>query len=565
MPSAFLSEIILITVAAFIGGFVARTIKFPPVLGYITSGIIFGIIGKSIFQNYDSLIALSEIGLSLLLFTLGFEISLDKLKNTNKKVFLVGIVQILLITAFLVPIFLLFNFDLKVSILFSMLASFSSTAVIIKILDEKGLLNDFPGNNVFIILLTQDIFVVPAIFLLPVIFAETPISTVPIADFMISAVKTVAIFMGILVASRFLLTRFLNILFRYPSHELTILATIFTAAISIYLFSSVGLPQTIAAFLAGVLISEQGKNLTPLTELRPFRDLFLVLFFVLIGMLLDVNFFMNNFLLILVLLLIIIVVKFLVIYVSLRFSRFSPSSTVFISSHLANMGEFTVVIGQIAFLESFLTSRDYNFILSFFVLSLISIPVWVTYARSFVEKAARTGILARILPKDDLEPAVPQRFSNHVVICGHGRVGREVRSLLDLANISYVVVDFNRKVIGDLLSAGKYAICGDPTDREILEATFIRDARVLVIAVPDGFSQKQIVNEALKLNPNIVIVCRSHVEDDRYELINMGVNTIVVPEFEAGLRIGHEVLDLFSISTQDVDGFIKRLRRTSLL
>lgn len=565
MPGVFLSEIILITVAAFIGGFIARTIKFPPVLGYIASGIIFGIIGKNIFQSYESLVALSEIGISLLLFTLGFEISLDKLKKINKKIFLIGIAQTLLITAFLIPVFFLFNLELKVSILFAILVSFSSTAVVVKILEEKGLLNDFPGNNVFILLLIQDLFIIPVIFLLPIIFGEIGISGTSIIDFIISAIKPIGIFIGLLIASRFLLSRFINVLFRYPSGELTILATIFTAATAIYLFSSVGLPQTIAAFLAGVLISEQGKNLAPLTELRPFRDLFLVLFFVLTGMLLNFEFFVSNFFFILALLAVIIVVKFMVIYVSLRFSRFSPTSSVFICSHLTNIGEFTVVIGQIAFLSGFLTTQDYNLILSFFVLSLVSIPVWTNYARSITEKLARTGVLAKILPKDNLEPILAQKFSNHVVICGHGRVGREVRALLDLANISYVVVDFNRQVINDLLSKEKYAIYGDPTDREILAATFIKDARVLVIAVPDGFSQKQIVNSALKLNPGLIIVCRSHVEDDRYDLINMGVNTIVVPELEAGFRIGHEVLDLFNIHASDIDAFIKRIRRTSLL
>src|SRR3990167_4268508 len=119
MPGVFLSEIILITVAAFIGGFLARTIKFPPVLGYIVSGIVFGVIGKNIFQSYDSLVGLSEIGVSLLLFTLGFEISLDKLKNINKKIFLIGIVQTLAIASLLLPVFVVFNLDLGVSILFA--------------------------------------------------------------------------------------------------------------------------------------------------------------------------------------------------------------------------------------------------------------------------------------------------------------------------------------------------------------------------------------------------------------------------------------------------------------
>src|SRR3989338_9873952 len=389
MPSVFLSEIILITVAAFIGGFLARTIKFPPVLGYIASGIVFGIIGKNIFQSYESLVALSEIGISLFLFTLGFEISLDKLKAINRKIFLIGIAQILLIAAFLLPIFFIFNLDLKVSILFSILASFSSTAVVVKILEEKGLLNDFPGNNVFILLLIQDLFVVHVIFFLPVIFSTTGISGMSIVDFIISAVKPIGIFIGLLIASRFLLSRFINVLFRYPSGELTILATIFTAATAIYLFSSVGLPQTIAAFLAGVLISEQGKNLAPLTELRPFRDLFLVLFFVLTGMLLNFNFLVQNLPLVFSIALIVIILKFAVTYVILRFTRHTPSASVFISSYLANVGEFTPIIGQIAFVSFFISKRDYDLLLSVFILSLLFIPFWVKYSRRLTEKAAR--------------------------------------------------------------------------------------------------------------------------------------------------------------------------------
>ncbi len=565
MP-AFLSEIIIIIIAAFLGGFVARTIKLPPVLGYIVSGIVFGIIGRNFFQEYEALQSISEFGVSLLLFTLGFEIPLDIIKKIDKKIFIVGIIQILLCVGVYVPIFtLLFGIALNVSILFGVLFSFSSTAVAIKILEEKGLLHDFPGNNIFVLLLVQDLFVVPLIFLLPLLFGQGGVSDIKIVEFLVSCIKPLLIFVGILVLSKLFLSKILDFLFRYPSHELTILATIFTATISILLFASVGVPASIAAFLAGVLISEQGKNLTPLAEIRPFRDLFLVLFFVLTGMLLSFNFFVENIWLIVLLSAFVLIAKFGITYLVLRVFRYSPSGGVFISSYLTNVGEFAIVIGQIAFVSAFINSSEYNLVLSVFILSLLTMPLLLALSRSGGERMARLGLLSKILPEDNIISSKTEIYKNHVVICGHGRVGRQVCGMLDLAGIPYIVIDFNRKVINDLLKASKYGIYGDPTDVDILKAAFIDRAKSLVIAVPDGFSQKRIITTALKQNPKISILCRSHVESDRYDLINMGVNSIVVPEFEAGIRMGGEVLDIFSVRKTDSASYAEQVRRRSLV
>jgi CPA2 family monovalent cation:H+ antiporter-2 len=286
---------------------------------------------------------------------------------------------------------------------------------------------------------------------MPILFSSSGVSPISIFEFFLSAVKPILIFLTILVLSKIFLARLLNFLFRYPSHELTILATIFTASVSILLFTLVGLPQAIAAFLAGVLISEQGKNLAPLSEIRPFRDLFLVLFFVLTGMLLNFQFFIDNLSLVISISLAIILVKFSVIYLILRFASYSPSASVFVTSYLSNVGEFTIVISQIALTSAAIGMQEYNLVLSVFILSLVFIPFLLKYARGGAERVARLGVLGRILPQEnggqDIKPA--QIFENHVVICGHGRVGRETRSMLDLASIPYVVIDFNKKVISD--------------------------------------------------------------------------------------------------------------------
>lgn len=568
MPSDFLSEIILITIAAFVGGFVARTLKFPPVLGYIISGIIFGIVGKNFFESFEFIQTLSEFGVSLLLFTLGFEISIDSLKKIDKKVVVIGLAQVTLVTALMWGILLLFRVEPAVAFLSSILFSFSSTALIVKILEERGLLNNFPGNNVFIILLIQDLFIIPVIFFLPLLFSSQVLSPNVGFGFLISILKPILVFIVILFFGKFFLARILTFLFRYPSQELTILATIFTATLSILLLTSAGLPQAIAALLAGILISEQGKNLTPLLAIRPFRDLFLVLFFVLTGMLLDFSFFVQNLPKILLITLVALCVKFVVTYVLLRASKYSPSASMFISSYLSNVGEFAVVIAQIAFLSLFITLADYNLILSVFVISLVAFTLFIKHAQIVTERVARLGILGKILHEEKnvaMESGALHKFENHVVICGHGRVGREVRSMLDFALVPYVVVDFNRQVINDLLASGRYAIYGDPTDEDIMKASFIAQAKVLVVAVADTFSQKKIIELSLKQNPKIVILCRSHIEEDRYDLINMGVNTIIMPEFEAGLRMGSEALAQFGVKPEDREAFTKRLRRQHLI
>lgn len=499
------------------------------------------------------------------MFTLGFEISIDTLLKINKKIFFVGILQVVLTSSILFPLLLFLGLSFPVALLFGILFSFSSTAVIVKILEEKGMLSDFPGNNIFIILLLQDLFIVPVIFLLPVLFKGN-FSPDLITSFLVAAVKPLLIFIAIIIAGRLFLSKLLDILFRYPSHELTILATIFTATFSILALTVVGLPESIAAFLAGVLISEQGKNLAPLSEIRPFRDIFLVLFFVLTGMLLNFSFFIQNIVFIVSLTVLILAVKFAVNYVILRFFSYSPSASVFITSHIANVGEFAVVLGQIAFLSHFLGVKEYNLLLSIFILSLGFIPVITGMTRNAAESLARLGIIKKILPKEaeGLATSQNKEFVNHVVICGHGRVGREVRTMLDLANIPYIIVDFNKKVISELVRANKYAIYGDPSDIDILKAAYIETAKVLVLAVPDTFSQKRIIDTAHSLSPKISIIVRSHVEEDHYDLVNMGAGTIIMPELEAGLRIGAETLSLFKMNEENISLLIKRVRHEHL-
>ncbi len=562
MHASFINEIILLVVAAFIGGFVARSIKLPPVVGYLVSGVIFGVIGKTFIPSYQNLFELSQVGISLLLFTLGFEVSLKILRRVSPIVFYVSALQILLTTICILPVLLLFHFSLPIAILFSVLFSFSSTAVVLKILEEKGMVSNFPGNNVFMILLIQDLFIVPVIFLMPLLFNSQFHFPETIITFLITAIKPLIIFILIYILGRFLFARLFHILFRYPQQELTILATIFTAVISIGLLTYAGLPQSIAAFFAGVLISEEGKNLAPLSAVKPLRDILLVLFFVMIGMLVNVPSLFQTFPLILTTTILILGIKFFVTFFLLRFFKFIPSANIFVSSYLSNIGEFAIVVAQIAFVSHYITQGDYESLLSIFILSLISIPAITGLAKRIFEKYKHTQFVRNFMGDSHyFMRSAYDKIENHVIILGHGRVGKEVRNLLDMGNVPYVVVDFNRHAIDSLTKNMKNALYGDPTDIDVLRGAGIKTAKILVVALPDSSTQKMIIKTALTVNPKLVVLCRSHVDEDKYELVNLGVNTIVIPEFEAGLRIGKKALELLGFSDKNTLELLRKLRK----
>ncbi len=460
------------------------------------------------------------------------------------------------------PVLLLSHFPLPVAVLFSILFSFSSTAVILKILEEKGMINNFPGNNVFIVLLIQDLFIVPVIFLIPLIFNTHFIFPNSIVNFLVAGIKPLLAFLLMLIVSRVFLSRLFKLLFRYPQQELTILATIFTAVLSIGILNYAGLPQSIAAFFAGVIISEEGKNLAPLASIRPLRDILLVLFFVMIGMLVNGAVLLQTLPLILITTVLILFIKFGVMFSILRLFKFLPSANIFISSYLSNIGEFAIVVAQIAFVSHFISIQHYENLLSIFITSLICIPI-VTYTAKFIfEKYKNTHFVKNFMGDSHYYMRSQyEKIENHVIILGHGRVGREVRNLLEMANIPYVVVDIDRNSVETLTKGMKNALYGDPTDTEVLKGAGIKNARVLVVGLPDSFSQKVIIKSALEINPKLIVLCRSHKDEDKYELVNLGVNTIVIPEFEAGLRIGKKVLELLGFSDKNTLELLRKLRK----
>jgi CPA2 family monovalent cation:H+ antiporter-2 len=258
----------------------------------------------------------------------------------------------------------------------------------------------------------------------------------------------------------------------------------------------------------------------------------------------------------------ILLVKFLVLFVILRYFSFLPAANVFIASHLDNIGEFAVVIAQIAFISRFISPLDYQNLLAIFITSLLLIPLITGLSKRLYERYKNSPVLKNFMGDAHyFMKSAYDEIENHVIILGHGRVGKEVRNLLEMGEIEYVVVDFDRRTIDELSASMKNALYGDPTDTDVLKSAGIKKAKILVVALPDSFTQKVIIKSALRLNPKLIVLCRSHIDEDKYELVNLGVNTIVIPEFEAGLRIGKKVLELLGFSEKNTLDLLGKLRK----
>jgi len=195
-------------------------------------------------------------------------------------------------------------------------------------------------------------------------------------------------------------------------------------------------------------------------------------------------------------------------------------------------------------------------------MSLIFIPIVNKSTKFIFEKYRHTQFVKKFMGDSHYYMhSSYEKIENHVIILGHGRVGREVRNLLDMGEVEYVVVDFDRRIIDSLSKNMKNGLYGDPTDVDVLKSAGIKTAKILVVALPDSYSQKVIIKTSLHLNPKLTVLCRSHVDEDKYELVNLGVNTIVIPEFEAGLRIGKKVLELLGFPESDTIDLLRKLRK----
>lgn len=558
-----LRGLLLVLGGAFAGGLLAKAFKQPVIFGYLLAGLLVsGLTGK-LGLSRESLGILAEVGLTFLMFSLGLEFSLEKIGKLKKVVFGGAAGQIIL-TILVGAWFLetVFGLPFPAAFIAASAFSLSSTAIVVKILSEKARLESLPGEIMFGWLLVQDLAVLPLISLLPALFNGAAVST----NLLIMG-KAAAILLLTWLAAGKVVPRFADFVSSLKNRELLLLfavAVVFSFAL---LSSNFGFSLGLGAFLAGLILSQASAHFAVFSEIRPLRDVFLAVFFVSLGLSLEPSFFLAFGPRILLVSLSFLLLKvFLTALILICFGY--HGQTIFSCSFgLAQVGEFSFVLAATALAGRFIDKETYFLIASVALLTMVLTPWFFLLAEKLYWQANRLSRrfpawherffahLDRRLPLEELP------FEKHVVILGYGRVGRWVGAILDKVKVPYIVVEYNPEVVRELKLLEKPVVFGDPTELDVLDLAQVDKAKLVVIALPDPLTQRMVMANCQALNPRALVICRSHLEEDSRELMALGVDQIIQPEFEAALSMGHRILQSFGFSKDDINLKIKQIKK----
>lgn len=557
--------IAIVSGLAFLGGFLAKKLKQSTIIGYLLAGILLGSWLISYFKAAEILTGLAEIGVAFLMFTIGLELSFKRLYRVRDIVLWGGILEILGVIVLGVLILPVFGFDFYSSLFMAAAFSLSSTAVVVKILSEKGELDALHGEIMLGWLLIQDLAVLPMVIILP---AVAGVGDGGWGGLIISVVKAAGFLIIAILLGRKILPFVLGKIADLKARELLLLAVVAICLFLALLSAALGLSIALGAFLAGIIISESSERHAVFSQMRPLRDIFSILFFVSLGMFLTPKFLMINLLQILGLSLGVILLKFLIILILIFYLGYHAKTGILVSLGLVQVGEFAFVLASLGMNQGLIDSQIYSLILSVAILTLLATPGLIFIAPKLylglrkISQKHFPKIYSRLFTRyDSFKPhAAGLDLENHVVICGYGRVGSWIARALRMIGIPFVVIDYDHQVINKLRENDISALYGDPADIDVLDYAQVEKAKVVVIAIPDEATQEMVVANCQTLNPQVKIISKIHHKGDQSRLRALGVTAIIQPEFEAALSIIHRALQFFGVNREEIANKIKRIK-----
>ena len=497
-------QILIITaLLSIIINTILKKYDFPPIIGYIVAGTFITYIFSLRESSLHTLNEVAEFGIAFLMFTIGLEFSMTNFKKLKKEVFLFGTLQVVLSTTiFGVLSFYLFHLSLQTSIVIGCALALSSTAIVLKLLNENRDIQKDYGRIVLGILLLQDLAVIP--ILLMISFFST--TEIPLATMFLNTLTSALIVLAILyIAGKYLLTPFLNFVFDAHSHELFIGSVLVIAISASYTAYHFGFSYSLGAFIGGMLLAETPFKHQIEADLTPFRDLLLGVFFVTVGMQVSVSFLTSNIVNILTLMTIIMLLKATIIFTVLIY--FTPVSNSLKSAiTLSQVGEFSFVVLELARING-LTSKDIN-------QTLIIAVVFSMILTPFILKNIQF-IIEKILRSDNhlTEPFSSTGIENHIVVLGYGSLGQQICKNLKEKGLYYIVIDNNRKLLRISKENNDPFILGNATQGHILSNANVKNAMAVIIAVENDEDTLHLIESVFHISPTVNIIVSSRKDN----------------------------------------------------
>jgi CPA2 family monovalent cation:H+ antiporter-2 len=547
MPNVpFLADFVVILAAAIAVNLVSHRLRLPAVAGFLLTGLLIGPSGLALVSDRETVQVYAEVGIVFLLFTVGLEFSLDRLREIRRPFFLGGPLQTLLTIGLVAAVAAALGAGLDRGFFFGFLVALSSTAVVLRIYADREQLDAPQGKLVIGILLFQDFLIVPMVLVVPLLGGGAAGSGAAIALRLAVGVAVVGV---VFAVARYLMPRLLDVIVRTRVREVFVLGALGVCLAMALVTERLGFSLALGAFLAGIVLSESEYSHQLMAEMTPFRDVFLSLFFISVGMLLHLDFVVERAPAVLAICAGLVAVKALVAFAAVRLLRYPARTAAIVGLSLAQIGEFSFVLMRVGERAGLIAGDDVQYFLAASILSLLATP-------ALVALAPRLGAM---LP-GPAAPEATEELSGHTVLVGFGVNGRNLARVLRETGTGYVVVELSGEAVRAARAAGEPVLYGDATRPEILRAAGVERARVAVFAISDLAAVRQAIRAARDLNPGIHIIVRTRRVAEIDELYRCGAGEVVAEEFETSIEILNRVLRQYHLPRNVVDAQEKVLR-----
>lgn len=559
MGMPLLSDIVIIFGLSIMVLFIFSRLRIPAIVGFLLTGVLAGPYGLGLIKAIHEVEVLAEVGVVLLLFTIGMEFSLKALLRIRKSILLGGSLQVLLT--------ILVTFALASqqigrtfgeSLFIGFLVCLSSTAIVLKLLQEKAEMDSPHGQTSLAILIFQDLIVIPMMLFTPLLAGMGGDIG---QSLLILFAKGAGVIVLVIVSAKWIVPQLLYQIARTRSRELFLLTVVVLCFAIAWLTSSVGLSLALGAFLAGLIISESEYSYQALGNILPFRDVFTSFFFVSVGMLLDVGFLVESLPSVLTIVLIILTLKTITAGFTTVLLGFPLRTALLVGLTLAQVGEFSFILARSGLKEGLLGGEIYQLFLAVSVLTMAVTPFISAVAPYVTDSVMRLPVPSRL--KSGLYPLEREKSASkndHLVIIGFGVSGRNLSRAAAVAGIPHVIVDMNPETVREERNSGKPIFYGDSTQETVLHHAGIEAARVVVVAISDAAATRRTVEIVRRLNPKIQVVARTRFLKEVKPLYDLGANEVVPEEFETSVEIFTRVLKKYLIPRDEIEKLIYEVR-----
>jgi K+:H+ antiporter len=536
----------------------SHRLRLPAIVGLLLTGVIVGPYGLRLVHDIEVVESLAEVGIILLLFTIGIEFSLHTLLSLKRIVGIAGTLQVGLSVATTYGSARLLGRSDAEAVLWGFLVALSSTAIVLKLLGERGETDSPHGRIAVGVLILQDLSVVPMMFLLPLLSGTAAGPEASLGWVMVKAVGMLAV---VLVSARMVIPPLLHQVVRTRSHELFVMSIVVICFGTAWLTSLAGLSLALGAFVAGMLISESDYGQQALADVLPLRDLFSSLFFVSVGMLLNVGFALHHAATIVVIVVGVLLGKSFIGAVATLAMSYPLRTAVLTSLSLAQIGEFSFVLARAGMGAGLIGEETYQVFVAAAVITMLAAPFLLRVAPNLADGAARLPLARRLQgrPQPDGEVA-NLSLKDHVVIVGFGVNGRNVARALTAADIPYLILEMNPETVRVERTRGTPIAYGDASQEAVLRHAHIETARVAVIAISDAAATRRVVELARRLNSGVYIIARTRYSQEVGPLNSLGANEAIPEEFETSIEIFARVLRRYLVPREDIERQIAVIR-----